>query len=215
VAGPQAKQWPSSLASRFSAAWHCISQTTLRTFVVESRRDPNDQATPPAILPLKAPFMLGKPVILVTTIAAVLAIAGGAWWYSTQQSGENGAPPAIDANDAALVTLGRQVYQAQCAACHGENLQGEPNWKQRKPSGRMPAPPHDASGHTWHHADDLLFNLTKFGIAKVSGRPVETDMPVFDGTLSDREIAASLAYIKSTWPLEIRKRHAAMSARQQ
>ncbi len=158
--------------------------------------------------------MPGKPAILMASIAIALAIGAGAWWYFTQQSTASGTPPAIDANDAALVTLGRQVYQAQCAACHGANLQGEPNWQQRKPSGRLPAPPHDASGHTWHHADDLLFNLTKFGIAKVSGRPVETDMPIFDGVLSDREIAASLAYIKSTWPLEIRQRHAAMNARQ-
>lgn len=94
--------------------------------------------------------------------------------------------------------LGQQVYAANCAACHGATLQGQPDWRRRGEDGRMPAPPHDDSGHTWHHADRQLFAITKLGIgAVVPG--YESDMPVYAGILTDDEIAAALAYIKSTW----------------
>ena len=67
----------------------------------------------------------------------------------------------IDASDSQRVERGRQLYAQACAACHGAKLEGQPNWRDRLPSGRLPAPPHDASGHTWHHADAILFSLTK------------------------------------------------------
>ncbi len=43
---------------------------------------------------------------------------------------------------------GHLLYLAHCASCHGANLEGEPRWKVRRDDGRLPAPPHDASGHT-------------------------------------------------------------------
>lgn len=98
---------------------------------------------------------------------------------------------------------GRQIYVEHCAVCHGIDLKGEPghpDWRQRKPNGRLPAPPHDESGHTWHHSDKQLFAMTKFGPARLIGDPnYPTDMPGFEGVLSDDEIWAVLRYIKSTW----------------
>ena len=97
------------------------------------------------------------------------------------------------------IELGQEDYDANCASCHGANLEGQPDWRRRNANGRMPAPPHDASGHTWHHADRPLFTITKLGVgAVVPG--YESDMPAFEGILSDDEIAAVLAFIKSTWP---------------
>jgi mono/diheme cytochrome c family protein len=71
----------------------------------------------------------------------------------------------------------------------------------------MPAPPHDASGHTWHHTDSVLFGITKHGLVpgKYAPPSYQSDMSAFAGTLSDEEIWAVLAYIKSFWPSEIRK----------
>ncbi|GAW37233.1 cytochrome c6 [Roseovarius sp. A-2] len=109
------------------------------------------------------------------------------------------------------VALGQELYAANCAACHGAKLEGEPDWKRRKDNGRMPAPPHDASGHTWHHADRQLFTITKFGVnAIVPG--YESDMPGFEGVLSDDEIKAVLAFIKSTWPERARDFQAEVTA---
>ena len=101
-----------------------------------------------------------------------------------------------------------------CASCHGANLEGQANWRQRKPDGRLPAPPHDETGHTWHHPDAQLFALTKYGPANlVSQGSYESDMPGYDGVLSDAEIVAVLSYIKSTWPREIRKQHDRINTR--
>ncbi|MCI0429372.1 MAG: c-type cytochrome [Rhodospirillales bacterium] len=137
----------------------------------------------------------------------ILAAAGGAvyWWRSSRV-------PRIDPNDAAQVAEGHSVYAAQCARCHGANLEGQPNWKERQANGRLPAAPHDASGHTWHHPDSDLFGITKHGLAPYAPAGYQSDMPAFDGTLSDDQIAAVLAYIKSTWPPDVRERQSRINA---
>ncbi len=126
-----------------------------------------------------------------------------------------GSPDGADPDDAAQVARGRAAYAEQCAACHGARLEGQPDWRSRKPDGRLPAPPHDASGHTWHHPDADLFKITKQGIAAFAPSGYESDMPAFGDVLSDAEIWAILAFIKSSWPEEIRRRHAVMSGRTQ
>ena len=105
-----------------------------------------------------------------------------------------------DAENAETIALGRTIYETQCAACHGAQLEGQPDWQMPLPSGRLPAPPHDATGHTWHHPDDILFRIVKEGTAAIVGGGYESDMPGFADVLSDAEIRAVLAYIKSTWP---------------
>lgn len=95
---------------------------------------------------------------------------------------------------------GQSLYAVHCASCHGKNLEGQPKWKTPLPNGRLPAPPHDSSGHTWHHSDDALANVTKLGLKSFAGENYESDMPVFGSILSDEEIKAILTYIKSTWP---------------
>tara|TARA_Y100000815_G_scaffold19648_1_gene16859 strand:- start:628 stop:1110 length:483 start_codon:yes stop_codon:yes gene_type:complete len=137
---------------------------------------------------------------LVTGGIAAL-VAGAAAWVVVADAQDVpdgltflGAPVTAE-----QIELGQEVYAANCASCHGANLEGQPDWRRRNVNGRMPAPPHDASGHTWHHADRPLFTITKLGVgAVVPG--YESDMPAFEGILSDDEIAAVLAFIKSTWP---------------
>jgi mono/diheme cytochrome c family protein len=74
-------------------------------------------------------------------------------------------PTKPDPNDPALTARGKVVYAENCASCHGAKLEGQPNWRKRLPNGRLPAPPHDATGHTWHHSDRQLFDMTKNGTA--------------------------------------------------
>lgn len=119
--------------------------------------------------------------------SAIAVVAALAWFL------------LIYRDSAARIELGRTLYAKQCATCHGANLEGQPNWKEPLPSGRMPAPPHNADGHTWHHSDQELFTITKDGLAAVVP-DYESDMPPFGAMLSDDEIDAVLAYIKSTWP---------------
>ena len=139
-------------------------------------------------------------------LAVAVAIGAALLW---QQRGE--APGTVGAS-AETLALGRALYGENCASCHGVQLEGQPDWKSRLPSGRLPAPPHDASGHTWHHSDDALFRITKLGPAAVVGGGYESDMPGFGDVLTDAEIRAVLDYIKSTWPERERKSQAKASA---
>lgn len=117
-------------------------------------------------------------------------------------------------NQWAELQLGQNIYEANCAACHGVNLQGQPNWQSPGADGLMPAPPHDETGHTWHHPTDLLFAITKYGVAEASNlEGYQSAMPAYYGVLTDAEILAVLAYIKSTWPRELRARHDELNAR--
>lgn len=117
-------------------------------------------------------------------------------------------------DDPAGVAQGQTLYAENCASCHGDNLEGEANWKQRAPDGLMPAPPHDETGHTWHHPDAMLFAITKQGSAAVVGQGYESNMPGFEGSLSDQEILTVLGYIKSTWPDRVIKMHNDMNDQQ-
>ena len=124
---------------------------------------------------------------------------------SQADEGTDGIRTELKAGDLAIVLSGEGIYQAQCAACHGANLEGQPEWRTRDANGYLPAPPHDESGHTWHHADDLLFEITKYGPAVVIGDDsYQTNMPAYKDVLSDDEIVAVLSYIKHAWPEEQR-----------
>jgi len=112
--------------------------------------------------------------------------------------------PSIDLRagpgDPAKLALGGKLYAQHCASCHGAQLEGQPNWRAKLPNGRMPAPPHDESGHTWHHTDAVLFGITKDGLTPPYAPPgYESDMPAFRGVLSDDEIRAVLSFIESHW----------------
>lgn len=110
--------------------------------------------------------------------------------------------PTLDSDE---VVLGRQIYVEQCAACHGQNAEGQPNWKQPDSNGNMPAPPHDDSGHTWHHADGLLYEIIRDGFRDPLKPPDSPlTMPAFGDKLNDAEIQAVIAYFKSLWSEESR-----------
>ncbi len=141
------------------------------------------------------------------TAGAVAAVAVGAAVVWRSDGGKE-QPVRLRPDDATVTALGQRVYLAQCSACHGARLEGQPDWRVRGPDGRLPAPPHDASGHTWHHPDELLFRITKHGVAKAANlKDYVSAMPAYDGVLSDAEIVAALSWIKAQWPADIRARH--------
>lgn len=138
-------------------------------------------------------------VAAVAVLAAVLVLHGG-----DARDLKTSAPAFIDPSDANLVSRGKVIYASHCAACHGANLEGQPNWRQRLPNGRLPAPPHDETGHTWHHPDALLIDIVKNGLVPGRTAPDDyrSDMPAYGQSLPDADIVAVLSYIKSTWPAE-------------
>lgn len=142
-----------------------------------------------------------RGTLIFSIIGSVALLVAAVLHTVTRQS----ADPFIDPANEALVIQGKAIYANSCAACHGASLQGQPEWRTRLPNGRLPAPPHDATGHTWHHPDAVLLDIIKNGL--VPGRTAPpgyvSDMPAFGTALSDEEMTAVLAYIKSTWPPKI------------
>lgn len=143
------------------------------------------------------------------TISMVVLVLGVAYViYIIQGGGEGDGPQLMEATGPAVIELGQRVYADSCAACHGANLEGQPgfDWREKNPDGTFPAPPHDETGHTWHHADTLLFNYTANGGQVFLGDVGKSGMPAFADVLTFQEIEAVLVYIKSTWPEPIRER---------
>jgi len=124
---------------------------------------------------------------------AVLADASG----TIESKTKNALPQASQQQ----LERGKRAYQRFCSLCHGSKLQGQPNWRKRKPDGKLPAPPHNGEGHTWHHPDNFLFGIIKYGLVPPYAPPgYQSDMPAWKDVLSDSDIWAIIAYIKSRWP---------------
>ena len=107
---------------------------------------------------------------------------------------ETAVPPLPTLNPD-RVAQGGQLYAQHCAECHGANLEGAPDWKRALADGSLPPPPHDGSGHTWHHPDLLLISITLNG-----GDPAyNSKMPAFGDKLTEDEATAILDFVKSKW----------------
>lgn len=149
--------------------------------------------------------------VLALPVAVWLAFIG---WSRFEANQAAAAGIRLAPGDPVVVGKGKALYHQHCAACHGNNLEGEPNWREPLPNGRMPAPPHDATGHTWHHSDQLLFAITKYGPARVVGGGHQSNMPGYVELLTDDQIIQVLSFIKSTWPDTVKTRHDAINASQ-
>ena len=165
-----------------------------------------DPPPPPLTQPVADKSWLVPLAVFGTVTLLAFGIIIGIRWLTAPSGTAN-------ASDPVQVALGERIYKEHCASCHGVQLEGQPNWRERRPDGRLPAPPHDATGHTWHHPDVVLFRITKLGPAAYGSPVAVSDMPAFDKLLSDQEIWAVLAYIKSRWPDDIRQRQERLPAK--
>ncbi len=145
-------------------------------------------------------------LIVALAVPVLAAVTAGAWYVLHGDK-------AADEPDPAHIAQGQQLYAAHCAACHGVSLEGEAGWQNRRADGTLPAPPQDATGHTWHHPDQQLFVIVRDGVQAVAGAGYKTSMQGFGDVLSDEEIRAVLDFIKSRWPEDIRARQAEVTRR--
>lgn len=107
--------------------------------------------------------------------------------------------------DPGLVHSGRKVYQQYCASCHGINGEGAPNWQERDARGELPAPPHNAQGHTWRHSDVMLYQMISKGLRDPFNKTTRLTMPPFASVLSSEQIHAVIEYLKTLWTPEERQ----------
>ena len=111
-----------------------------------------------------------KGIKHISLIVVIFLFLGIGIYYTQFSTSEIVTNISLKPNDAPTVNLGGSVYAKNCASCHGANLEGQFNWRQRDSNGYLPAPPHDESGHTWHHSDQYLFLMTKYGIEEMIGK---------------------------------------------
>ena len=153
--------------------------------------------------------------IVVLILASVLLTACAS---STSESIQtSGSDSAVDAP-----RTGRQLFASNCAACHGAAGEGHPDWRIKNADGTLAPPPLNGDGHTWHHADGLLYRIVSQGgkSLEIPGDPsFKSAMPAFGDLLSHGEIIEVLAYVKSLWGdktaqgLSIRETQALISER--
>jgi mono/diheme cytochrome c family protein len=94
------------------------------------------------------------------------------------------------------IERGEALYEANCRSCHGGASGG---------ALRDVPPPHNANGHTWHHQDCLLKDITLNGFDDPSLPADRPKMPAFKGRLTEEEVEAILVYIKTWWTEEQRE----------
>lgn len=123
---------------------------------------------------------------------------------SRTTAAESAVPP-LPTLDSVQVDRGRALYAQYCAACHGARAEGASGWPTPVADGLPPAPPHDDSGHTWHHADRVLYETIHMGMGDPlrPGSPLR--MPAFGDQLSADNIHAIIVYFKSLWTEEHRR----------
>ena len=131
-------------------------------------------------------------VVVVLAGAAVLLALG---W----RPGALGIPAPSDGDRplTAQERRGEVLYNSNCVSCHGGPTGG----------GMMDYPPrHNANGHTWHHPDCELKQIVREGsdamtdmMREMMAPPNAPRMQAFKDRLSDDEIDAVLAFIKTLW----------------
>jgi len=100
--------------------------------------------------------------------------------------------------DFAQLKRGGELFQKNCAVCHGTEAQGTSNWQKKDADGKYPAPPLNGTAHAWHHSLDDLKGTIKKGTFRIGGK-----MPPWEGSLSDAEIEDVITWFQAKWSDEI------------
>jgi mono/diheme cytochrome c family protein len=104
------------------------------------------------------------------------------------------APPASSlpgSESSLLISLGKTVYDARCASCHGVNGEGRPpHWPPLANNQSIDMP---------SAVNPIRMVLNGGYPPGTNGNPRPYGMPPFAGLLSDNEIAAVVSYIRTAW----------------
>jgi len=129
-------------------------------------------------------------------VAASLVLAACDAGDVTQLMNAGKKPQSISRNiDAQQLARGAVLFKNNCAACHGDQAQGNATWQKRDKNGKFPPPPLNGTGHAWHHPTEVLKYTINKGTGKIGG-----NMPAFAGKISDAEIDDILVFIQAKWP---------------
>ena len=100
--------------------------------------------------------------------------------------------------DFSQITRGGNIFNNNCATCHGNAGQGAVNWQKKGTDGKPQAPPLNGTGHAWHHPYVQLKRTIKQGTKNIGG-----SMPAWNEKLSEQDIDDVIAWFMSKWPDEL------------
>jgi mono/diheme cytochrome c family protein len=108
-----------------------------------------------------------------------------------QAAGYPVSSPKPVASRAPRIMGGKELYAQHCATCHQLDGRGMP--------GDYPAL--EGNGLVAMRDPRALILVTLEGLkpAPIPGREAPVEMPAFAGSLSDREIASILTYVRTEW----------------
>ena len=158
-----------------------------------------------------------RPAIALAALVLATVLLTACTSSTSESIQTSGNGPEVEAP-----RTGRELFASNCAACHGAAGEGHPEWRTRSADGTLPPPPLNGDGHTWHHADGLLYRIVSDGgkSLEIPGDPgFKSAMPAFSDQLSHEEIIEVLDYLKSLWGdktvqgLSIRETQARISER--
>ena len=143
----------------------------------------------------------GRRTALLALLLLVVGGGAGAAYWSVQ---DDAVIPG-DASDLDQVAFGSRIYDRICANCHGAELDGQFGWEQPLKDGTRLAPAHSTEGKTWRRADETLFEVVTLGGETLKPDGTKSRMPGFGEKLTEDEIWAVIAFIKSTWPTDLQE----------
>ena len=146
----------------------------------------------------------GSQTVLGLTILALISLSQPVW----SSSDRDALKPNV--RNFTSVTTGAKLFQANCAACHGKQGEGAPNWRTPDKKGKFRPPPLNGSGHMWHHPLPVLLSVIRDGTAAQGGT-----MPAWKEKLSEREMVDVIAWLQSKWSKEIYQQWKQMDERAQ
>jgi mono/diheme cytochrome c family protein len=132
-------------------------------------------------------------VVLMLAVLVLSACGGG---NGAQQADERPAPPAEFAGmtnpfegDAQAASAGQQLYEPNCASCHGSEGRGD-----GPAAGSLDPQPGDLRITAQQAGDDYIY----WRIAKGGNfAPFNSSMPAWEGVLSDDQIWQLVTYINT------------------
>ncbi len=118
------------------------------------------------------------------------------WRYTSRASRKASSPPAASSalpntESSLLISLGKTVYDKNCASCHGTQGEGKPpHW---------PPLANNQSIEMQSAVNPIRMVLNGGYPPGTKGNPMPYGMPPFAGLLSDNEVAAVVSYIRTAW----------------
>ena len=146
-------------------------------------------------------IVLGALVVLVLVAGAVLYFIGNAKFNKTYEFPSSNITAPTDEES---IAYGKHRSETLCQGCHGEDLSGIVNWFDAPPLGTIDSAnltSGDGGAGQEFTSDQDYVNAIRHGIGP-DGKPIFMPAVYSTSYLSDEDLGAIIAYVKSVPPVD-------------